>query len=307
MSEEKKPDMICIYKYRHVGGLYYHLQNRFESWSHWLDCAELLKVCSKQDCWVRDSDQNIFTIGITYSGEIKQSGIIKSRIFNAWSVLIEFIIIRPFAIISHSCHRINRGKKRSLDSSDIIYNSGMEDKHWFMHNSVIRELHSPWTPASLGLNARKWPMLNHNLLENTSILDSDSQQLLTSLVYQESCVLPSSHRDATSVSCPHHAERNYRTQWNPKLPPVELTGHLAQEKASIIFQRQQDEMTQLYCLGFFTCNWASLFWLVGQELHHILQFLWVVPQHIFFPQSCLGKHISPKALNLKFMPGELPM
>lgn len=36
----------------------------------------------------------------------------------------------------------------------------------------------------------------------------------------------------------------------------ELTGQLAQEKVSITFQRQQNEIAQPSHLGFFTCSWG---------------------------------------------------
>lgn len=246
-----------------------------------------------------------------------ESAIIKSRIFNTWNSLTEFIIIRPFAIISSSCHRIN-WKEKSLDvySSDINMTEEWRTYVWFMHNLVISELHSHWTPAHVQLNAWKQPTLNHTLLENTRI--RDSQQLLTTvyliLVHQVSCMLPSSHRDGSSVSCPHYKERNCRTQYNLKLPHVELPGHLAQEKASIIFQKQLAEIPQSYCLGFFASNWASVFWLVSEELHHTLQLLWensnILSSHSHVQESRFRQ--KPSFLNmiqgnLKFMPGELPM
>lgn len=116
-------------------------------------------------------------------------------------------------------------------------------------------------------------------------------------------------RDANSVSCPHDRQRNCRAWCNPpKLVHGQLTGHLAQDKESIIFQGQQSETTQPFRLLHLELELPSSGWLVKNYVLY-----WVVPQHTFFPQSCLGKLISPKALlnlhqqSLKLMPRELQM
>lgn len=98
-------------------------------------------------------------------------------------------------------------------------------------------------------------MLNYILLENTRIPDN---QLKTTdcliLAHKRSCMLTSSQRDARSVSCPHDRQRNRRAKCIPKLAHGEPKGHLAQEEVPIISQRQQDEVTQPSCPGFFTSN-----------------------------------------------------